>query len=89
MKHGVTEQELEVAKAELLKQGVSGLDNEKVIHEYMAADLKFNDDLYLLLNRYKDIASLKKEDVNTVIKKYIRMDRLVEVMADQYGTRTQ
>ena len=35
--------------------------------------------------RDRDIANLSKADIDTVIKKYIKLDHFVEVMADQYG----
>jgi zinc protease len=35
--------------------------------------------------RDQEFAQLTKADVDAVIKKYIKPDQLVEVMADQYG----
>ncbi|WP_374664991.1 M16 family metallopeptidase [Acinetobacter sp.] len=82
---GVTEQELESAKASLLKKRVTALEDERRIHSMLIPQLEKGRDLVDREKRDQDIAKLTKADVDAAIKKYIRLDQLVEVMADQYG----
>lgn len=85
LKNGVTEQEVEAAKADLLKQSATGLENASNIHELLAPQLKHNRNMSYLQSKYQHIAKVTKTDVDAVIQKYIKLDQLVEVMADQYG----
>ena len=82
---GVTEQELESAKASMLKKRVTALEDERRIHSMLIPQLEKGRDLLDREKRDQDIAKLTKADVDVAIKKYIRLDQLVEVMADQYG----
>lgn len=83
--HGVTEQELEAAKADILKNRVTALEDERNIHQMLTSQLERNRDLLFRKKRDQAIANLTKADVDQAIKKYIHLDQLVEVMADQYG----
>ncbi|CAB1214213.1 M16 family metallopeptidase [Acinetobacter bouvetii] len=82
---GVTEQELEAAKASILKKRVTALEDERNIHRMLTPQLEQNRDLLFREKRDVAFAKLTKADVDAVIKKYIKLDQLVEVMADQYG----
>lgn len=82
---GVTEQELEAAKASILKKRVTALEDERNIHAMLMPQLEHNRDLLYREKRDQAFAKLSKADVDAVIKKYIKLDQLVEVMADQYG----
>ena len=82
---GVTEQELEAAKASILKKRVTALEDERNIHSMLTPQLERNRDLLFREKRDQALAKLTKADVDAVIKKYIKLDQLVEVMADQYG----
>ena len=82
---GVTEQELEAAKANVMKQRVTSLEDERRIHRMLVAQFDKNKTLLDRKKRDEAFAKLTKADVDAAIKKYIKLDQLVEVMADQYG----
>ena len=82
---GVTEQEVEAAKADIMKKRVTSLEDERKIHGMLTAQLERNKTLLDREKRDQEIAKLSKADVDAVIKKYIKLDQFVEVMADQYG----
>lgn len=82
---GVTEQELEAAKANILKKRVTALEDERNIHRMLMPQLEHHRDLLFREKRDQALAKLTKADVDAVIKKYIKLDQFVEVMADQYG----
>ncbi|OTG81614.1 M16 family metallopeptidase [Acinetobacter sp. ANC 4648] len=85
LQNGVTEQELEAAKADIMKKRVTALEDERAIHRMLVPQLERNRDFSTWKKRSQDFAQLTKADVDAVIKKYIKLDQLVEVMADQYG----
>ncbi|QHH94518.1 insulinase family protein [Acinetobacter gyllenbergii] len=82
---GVTEQEVEAAKADIMKKRVTALEDERNIHGMLTGQLERNKTLLDRAERDQELAKLTKEDVNAAIKKYIKLDQFVEVMADQYG----
>ena len=82
---GVTEQEVEAAKADIMKKKVTALEDERRIHGMLAPQLERGRDLLYSKQRNQILANLTVADVNAVIKKYIKPDQLVEVMSDQYG----
>ena len=82
---GVTTQELEAAKASIMKQRVTSLEDERVIHRMLNSQLERNKNMESRAIRDQEIAKLTKADVDAVIKKYIKLDQLVEVMSDQYA----
>jgi zinc protease len=83
--NGVTEQEVAAAKADIMKKRVTALEDERRIHRMLAPQLKRNKDMLFREERDQAIAQLTKADIDAVIKKYIKLDGFVEVMADQYG----
>jgi len=85
LENGVTEQELEAAKANIMKQRVTSLEDERVIHRMLNSQLERNKKMNSRAIRDQEFAKLTTTDVNAVIKKYIKPEQLVEVMADQYG----
>lgn len=85
VQHGVTEQELEAAKADMMKKRVTSLEDSRRIHSMLSSQLETNTTMKNRLERDQRIANLTKANVDAVIKKYIQLERLVEVMADQYG----
>lgn len=85
LKNGVTEQELEAAKANIMKQRVTNLEDERRIHRGLNSQLEQNKTQLSRLERDQAFAKLTKKDIDAVIKKYIKPEFLVEVMADQYG----
>ena len=82
---GITEQELEAAKATMLKKRLTALEDDRRIHSMLIPQLEKGRTLLEREKRDQAIATLTKADIDQVIKKYIRLDQLVEVMADQYG----
>ena len=85
LKNGVTEQELEAAKADIMKKRVTLLEDERSIHGMLTSQLE---DKKTLLDRIEYDRKLTKPtvaDVNAVIRKYIKHEHLVVVMSDQYG----
>ena len=82
---GVTEQEVEAAKADIMKKRVTSLEDERNIHSMLTGQLERNKTLMDRAERDQALAKLSKADVDAVIKKYIKLDQFVEVMADQYG----
>lgn len=85
LQKGVTAQEVEAAKASMLKKRVTALEDERRIHSMLIPQLEHGRTLLEREKRDQDIARLSKADIDAVIKKYIHLDQLVEVMADQYG----
>lgn len=85
LKNGVTEQELEAAKANIMKQRVTNLEDERRIHRGLNSQLEQNRSFKSRLERDQAFAQLTKADIDAVIQKYIKLDHLVEVMADQYA----
>ena len=51
----------------------------------LTGQLERNKTLMDRAERDQALAKLSKADVDAVIKKYIKLDQFVEVMADQYG----
>ncbi|AXF45800.1 M16 family metallopeptidase [Acinetobacter johnsonii] len=82
---GVTEQEVEAAKADILKKRVTALEDSRNIHRMLIPQMKRNRTLLDREQRDLALAKISKADVDAVIQKYIKLDQLVEVMADQYG----
>ena len=85
LKNGVTEQELEAAKANIMKQRVTNLEDERRIHRGLNSQLEQNRSFKSRLERDQAFAQLTKADIDAVIQKYIKVNHLVEVMADQYA----
>ena len=85
LKNGVTEQELEAAKANIMKKRVTSLEDERRIHRGLNTQLELNQTLLSRLERDQAFAKLTKADIDAVIQKYIKLEHFVEVMADQYG----
>lgn len=85
LKNGVTEQELEAAKADIMKKRVTALEDERNIHGMLNLQLETDKTLQDRVRHDQNLTKLTVADVNAVIKKYIKPEHLVEVMADQYG----
>ncbi|WP_431437362.1 M16 family metallopeptidase [Acinetobacter lwoffii] len=86
---GVTEQEVEAAKASILKQRLTALEDDRRIHTMLIPQLEKDRNLVYREKRDQAIAQLSKADIDAMIKKYIKPDQLVEVMADQYGKQVK
>ncbi|MFW1858705.1 insulinase family protein [Acinetobacter defluvii] len=82
---GVTEQEVEAAKARIMKKRVTSLEDDRIIHQMLVPQMQNQKTLMDRAQRDQELAKLSKADIDAVIKKYIKLDQLVEVMADQYG----
>ena len=86
LSNGITEQELEAAKARIMKKRVTSLEDDRIIHRMLVSQMQNKRNLLDRAQRDQEFAKLTKADVDAVIKKYIDLNQLVEVMADQYGT---
>lgn len=82
---GVSLQEVEAAKADILKKRVTALEDERSIHRMLVPQLEQGRDLRYRERRDQALAKLTKADVDAVIQKYLRLEHLLEVAADQYG----
>ena len=82
---GLTAQELAEAKSSILKKRLSALEDERRIHSMLNGHLERNETLLTRVQRDQHISRLSLKEVNAAIKKHIRLEHLVEVMADQYG----
>ena len=82
---GVSLQEVEAAKADILKKRVTALEDERTIHRMLVPQLEQGRDLRYRERRDQALAKLTKADVDAVIQKYLRLEHLLEVAADQYG----
>ncbi|MBV7609837.1 hypothetical protein, partial [Escherichia coli] len=67
-----------------LKQRVTALEDDRRIHSILIPQLEKDRNLIYREKRDQAIAKLTKADVDAVIKKYVKPDQLVEVMADHY-----
>lgn len=83
---GVTEREVEAAKANIMKQRLTSLEDERRIHRMLVPQMELKRNLLDRIQRDQAFAKVTKADVDAVIKKYIHLEQLVEVMADQYGS---
>lgn len=82
---GITEQELAFAKADIMKQRATILEDDRIIHRMLNDQLENDQSMIDRAKRDQEIIKLTVKDVNAAIKKYIKLDQFVEVMADQYG----
>ncbi|KAA8734803.1 insulinase family protein [Acinetobacter qingfengensis] len=85
IKNGVTQQELEAAKADILKQRLVQLNDSRTIHGMLNYQLEHDKTLLDRQKRDQEFAKLTVQDVNRVIRQYLKPEHFVEVMADQYG----
>ncbi len=85
LEKGITEQELAAAKADIMKQRATILEDDRIIHRMLNAQLENDQSMIDRAKRDQEIIKLTVKDVNAAIKKYIKLDQFVEVMADQYG----
>lgn len=82
---GVSEQELEAAKAELLKRRASILADDKRVHGLLVTQKDSGKTMLDTLVRDKQIQQVTKADVERVLHQYFDLNHMIEVMADQYG----
>lgn len=85
LRNGVTDLEVEAAKANILKKRVTSLDDHRIVHQMLNTQLERGKDMSDREKRDQAIIKLTKSDIDAVIKKYIQPEHYVEVMADQYG----
>lgn len=82
---GLTRQEIEMAKLEIMKQRVAMVDDATRVHRLLNSQLERDFAMNSRIARDNEIVSLTAEQVNQVVKKYINLSGLVEVRADKYG----
>lgn len=83
--NGVTTRELELAKLKIMKIRSNSLDDSRRIHQTLDSMLEMNKTMADRIRRDEKIQSLTKAEVDAVIKKYIDLNQLIEVSADEYG----
>ena len=83
--NGVTEQELAAAQADILKQRVTTLEDERNIHAMLNSQMQRGKTLLQREQRDQAFAQLKKADIDRVIRQYLQPEQWLAVMADQYG----
>lgn len=83
---GLTPEELEQAKVEVMKQRIAAVEDASRVHRLLNSQLERNLDMQSRIQRDHEITALTLKQVNAVIKRYINLDQLVEVRADKYGT---
>ncbi|MEC8885709.1 MAG: insulinase family protein, partial [Pseudomonadota bacterium] len=81
LEKGITEQELASAKADIMKQRATILEDDRIIHRMLNGQLENDQSMIDRAKRDQEIVRLTVKDVNTAIKKYIKLDQFVEVMA--------
>ncbi|MFT4021686.1 MAG: insulinase family protein, partial [Acinetobacter sp.] len=82
---GVTDVEVEAAKAEIMKKRSTLLGDSRKIQNMLNYQLERNETMLERAKRDQAYAQLTTADINAAIKKYIKPEYFVEVMADQYG----
>lgn len=85
LEKGVTEQEVEAGKAHLLKSRATAMKDDKRVHSMLVAQQDLKRNMQSRIERDNKIAQVTKADVERVAKKYLQLNQLIEVMADQYG----
>lgn len=85
VKAGLTPQEVEVAKLEIMKQRAAAAYDVSRVHRLLNSQLERDLAMDSRILRDKEITSLTAEEVNRVIRKYIDPNKMIEVRADQFG----
>lgn len=85
VKTGLTQQEVETAKLEIMKQRVAAMDDTNRVHRLLNSQLERDLKMNSRNIRDSEIISLTADDVNRAIKRYIDPNKMVEVRADQFG----
>jgi len=85
LKDGVTEQELSVAKSGLLQQWTIGRTQDGTLASQLALDLKLGRTMAFTEDREAKVKSATVEQVNGVIRKYLRFDQLVQMYAGDFA----
>lgn len=83
---GLTLQELEQAKIEVMKQRVAAVDDMSRVHRLLNSQLERDLDMQSRIQCDHEITSLSLEQVNALIKKYFNLDQFIEVRSDPFGT---
>lgn len=83
---GLTKQELEIAKVEIMKQRAAATEDVSRIHRLLNSQLERNLDMQSRITRDDKISSLTTEQVHRAIRKYVQLSKFQEVQADKYGS---
>ena len=85
LRDGVTEQELSAAKSGLLQQWTINRTQDGALASQLAFNLKFGRTMAFTEDREARIKSATVEQVNGVIRKYLRLDQLVQMYAGDFA----
>ena len=84
-KDGVTEAELSAAKSGLLQQWTINRTQDGALASQLAFNLKFGRTMAFTADREARIKSATVEQVNTAIRKYLRLDQLIQMYAGDFA----
>jgi len=85
LKDGVTEEELSAAKSGLLQQWTINRTQDGALASQLASNLKLGRTMAFTEDREARIKSTTVEQVNGVIRKYLRLDQLVQMYAGDFA----
>ena len=85
LKDGVTGQELSEAKSGLLQQWTINRTQDGALASQLAFDLKLGRTMAFTEDREARVKSATVEQVNGVIRKYLRLDQLVQMYAGDFA----
>jgi len=85
LKDGVTSQELAEAKTGLLQQWTINRTQDGTLASDLASDLKLGRTMAFTQDREAKVKSVTVEQVNGVIRKYLHLDHLVQMVAGDFA----
>ena len=85
LKDGVTEEELAAAKSGLLQQWTISRTQDGALASQLVFNLKFGRTMAFTEDREARVKSATVEQVNAVIRKYLRPDQLVQMYAGDFA----
>jgi zinc protease len=85
IKDGVTEQELSTAKSGLLQQWTIDRTQDGALASQLAFHLKVGRTMAFTADREAKVKSATVEQVNSVIRKYLNLDQLVQIYAGDFA----
>lgn len=77
--HGITEQELAAAKADIMKKRVTALEDERNIHGMLNLELESGKTLLDRVKHDQELTKLTVADVNAVIKNILNLQILLKL----------
>ena len=85
LRDGVTAQELAEAKSGLLQAWSVSRTQDGLLATELANQMKFGHSMSFIEAREAKVQAASVEDVNTALRKYIALDRLVQIYAGDFS----